>query len=114
MVITSFSDNLLLQIPYSGSGQPFVRLLSTADRYQLDNLALVARDSSQTYNFFFSTDILDRAGVEPSELRAIAYTDGGLYSPVLVGGLGTGSGYDIMFYANHDTKIKKFEIRRNG
>lgn len=52
--------------------------------------------------------------VEPSNLRARAYSRGGLYTPVLIGGLGTGRAYDIVFHANRDTKITRFEIRRGG
>ena len=111
--ITSLGDQLQLQIPNIGSGNPDVSVRSLGQQYQLDNISF--KPGSSTFSFSWSTYVLQKEKIKLESLRALAsFTKGSqaVYVPVTIG---KSSGeYEFVLYSNSHAQIPTFQIRRDG
>lgn len=111
----NYPPALLLRVPGSDR-PPTVEMQSYSRNYRLDQLRM--RPTTQGFTFSLDTSensVLQRSGVPPSSLRAVAYVEQDserLYYPVI---LGNSSGrYEFVVYSPDRRRFPVFEIRRNG
>ncbi|MEA5469754.1 hypothetical protein [Spirulina sp. 06S082] len=110
--VNSFGNNLTIRIPrLANTSRPNVTLRAIEQDYQLNELRLVPR--SQTYNFHWSTYVLKKAGILPTNLRAIANTGSQIvYIPVIIGS--PADRYEFVFHSSSPVRFKTLQIKHNG
>ncbi len=107
--ITTYPNLLTLQIPRLGNSTPELEVQSLSKNYLLDNLTL--QPSQNRFTFTLKPDVLNKTGVPPNTLRALAEVDS-VYLPVIIGR--PSKQYEFVFYTSTRSKFSTFEILRNG
>ena len=107
-ITSSYPNPLRLEIPRLdniANNVPDLKLQSLAKNYLLDNLSLEKNRNSFSFNL--KPDVLNKAKVPPSTLRALAEIES-VYLPVTIG---KSSGqYEFVFYSSRPSTFSTFEI----
>lgn len=114
--ITSFGNNLTLQVPQlKGGNKPVVTIKSLGNNYlyQLDDLSF--SQNRERFIFSWSTDVLKKLNIPASSLRAAAFynlDDQPVYIPVILGQ--TSGQYEFVFYSENRVRFTTFQIISKG